>query len=305
MIFRTAALAAALLAAACQTAPEPPSTPAPAAIAAPMPSATIRYGAAEAQRIELFLPPGRGPHPVVIFIHGGCYVTAPGQGELADLRPAYAALAQRGVAVWGIGYRRTNEAGGAYPGLFADIAAATDRLPAEARRFQLDMTRVVIAGHSAGGHLALWDAARPRLPSGHPLRPERPLAPLAVINLAGPTDIAPLRAGMNKLCGPMTYERLVGEPSAERADPLADTSPARLAPIGVRTLQFIGSADVVVAPATLVAYDALASAAGDDVSTRIIPGARHIDVVRPGAPAFAQVMDAIIAALRVRTADEG
>src|SRR6266536_6574380 len=113
------------------------------------PSAVIPYGNQESQRVELYLPEGPGPFPVVAFIHGGCYQS--NRPSLEEIRPAFAQIARAGIAVWGIEYRRVDEPGGPYPGMFQDIAAATDLLVREAGHYRLDLSRAVVAGHSAGG----------------------------------------------------------------------------------------------------------------------------------------------------------
>ena len=123
----------------------------------------IAYGPAPAQVVDLFLPKGRGPHPVVVLIHGGCYL-AEYQG-LAQTSGVAADLARRGYAVWNVEYRKLGEAGAGYPGTFLDVADAVDRIRDAAKAHRLDPRRVVAVGHSAGGHLALWAAARHRLPA--------------------------------------------------------------------------------------------------------------------------------------------
>ena len=140
------------------------------------PDATIPYGADSLQVVDLWCPAGNGPHPVVLMVHGGCWQT-----EIADRRLmdwVAADLREAGVAVWNIDYRGVDRDGGGYPGTFRDVAAAADRLREEARAHALDLTRMIAAGHSAGGHLALWLAARHRLSAAHrtghqPRRPAR------------------------------------------------------------------------------------------------------------------------------------
>ncbi|HEX8653918.1 MAG TPA: alpha/beta fold hydrolase [Allosphingosinicella sp.] len=126
----------------------------------PRPAAddTIRYGADSMQVVDLWLPPGRGPHPVVLMVHGGCWQTGIADRRLMDW--AAADLRGRGIAVWNIDYRGVDRDGGGYPGTFADVAAAADALGRHAVARGLDWNRVVAVGHSAGGHLALWLAAR-------------------------------------------------------------------------------------------------------------------------------------------------
>src|SRR5258705_9819055 len=136
--------------------------------ASPPPAAAFPYGSAPSQVAELFLPKGKGPYPVVVLLHGGCFLQ---QFEGFPQTSGLAAdLAGRGYAVWNVEYRKLGEAGAGYPGTFQDVATAVDRLRAEAPKHDLDLKRVIAIGHSAGGHLALWAASRGRLPAASPLR---------------------------------------------------------------------------------------------------------------------------------------
>jgi acetyl esterase/lipase len=123
------------------------------ALPRPAPTAVLQYGAAASQAVDLFLPSGAGLHPLAIFIHGGCWKNLPAAGR-EQLRHIGGELAKQGIAVWSIGYRRADEAGGGYPGTFQDVGAAIDRIRSEAARYHLDLSRTVVVGHSAGGQSA-------------------------------------------------------------------------------------------------------------------------------------------------------
>ena len=192
------------------------------------PAARIAYGPAPAQVVEVFLPKGRGPHPVVVLIHGGCYL-AEFEG-LAQTSGIAADLARRGYAVWNVEYRKLGEPGAGYPGTFLDIADAVDRIRVEAARYHLDVARVVALGHSAGGHLALWAAARHKLPASSPLWRADPLRIHAVISLGGIGNLEGQGSVFAGACGPEPIPRIIG--AEMRATPYADTSPAALLPIG-------------------------------------------------------------------------
>src|SRR5205814_1584844 len=110
---------------------------------------------------ELYVPKGSGPHPVVILIHGGFWRVPYGLTLMQRLADD---LVQKKIAAWNIEYRRVGDAGGGWPGTLRDVARAADYLTTLAPRYALDLTRVVSVGHSAGGQLALWLAARSRLP---------------------------------------------------------------------------------------------------------------------------------------------
>src|SRR5262245_16958322 len=214
----------------------------------PAPTAVLPYGTAAAQAVDLFLPNERGPHPVAILIHGGCWRNLPGAGR-EQLRHLGAELARQGVAVWSIGYRRADEEGGGYPGTFRDVAVAIDRLRSEAPQHSLDLARTVLVGHSAGGHLALWAAVRHRLPEASPLRGDAdPFMPRSVISLAGVGDLEAFARFVPVLCGPGILDNLTrGEPG------YADISPAALAAPDIPIVMISGILDRLVPP--YVAYD--------------------------------------------------
>ncbi len=126
---------------------------------APVPAGTrhIQYGADPLQFGELRVPSARGPHPVAIVVHGGCWAAKLGSGEerllaMGMMRPLAAALSDAGIAVWNIEYRRLGNSGGGWPGTFQDVGRAANFLRALAADNELDLTRVIGIGHSAGGH---------------------------------------------------------------------------------------------------------------------------------------------------------
>jgi len=250
------------------------------ALPRPEPTVQVRYGAAPSQGIDVFVPPGSGPHPVVILIHGGCWSAATAGRE--QLRHLGAELTQRGIAVWSIGYRRANEPGGGYPGTFQDVSVAIDRLREEAPTYGLDLSRTVVVGHSAGGHLALWAAARSALPATSPLRVPAPFAPSAVISLAGIGDLESFARFVPLHCGAGILERLA--PSGT----LAEVSPAALPP-EAPVVMVSGILDRLVPP--YVAHDYARALRGKPVGIRLvnIPDAGHFDLVTPSAPAWAEI----------------
>ena len=152
------------------------------ALPRPEPTARLAYGPQLLQFGELRVPDGDGPHPVAVVIHGGCWLAEYDLGYMSALADG---LTRDGVATWSIEYRRVGDDGGGWPGTFLDVAAAADSLVYLARDYDLDLDRVVAVGHSAGGHLALWLAARHRLQSDDPLRGRSPLRLSGVVALAG------------------------------------------------------------------------------------------------------------------------
>ena len=291
------ALAAALALAACAMAePSPPPPEAAHRLMTwpdllgrprPQPTATIRYGADPLQVADIWLPSGPGRHPVVLMVHGGCWQT-----DIADrniMNWIAEDLRRRGIAVWNIDYRGVDRPGGGYPGTFQDAAAAADALRDHAARYRLDLAHLVAIGHSAGGHLALWLAGRPRLPQGSPLRAGRPLAIHEVISLGGLPDLEEAARSENG-CGGEVIGRLT-------AGHFADTSVPRLAPLGVKQVLINGSQDRIIPVAYAEGYAAPMRAAGDDVRVRMIDRTGHVELVAPETAAWTAAVEEIERAL--------
>lgn len=262
----------------------------------PAPHAQVAYGTAQAQSIDVFVPAGSGPHPVAILVHGGCWSVRTAGRE--QLRRLGGELAERGIAAWSIGYRRANENGGGYPGTYQDVAAAIDLLRTEAPGRNFDLARSVLVGHSAGGHLALWAAARAHLPIDSPLRSLDPFVPTKVISLAGIGDLkafAPLRA----ICGEDVADRLTPTRSALWGDAYADTSPASLPVPPARIWMISGIYDRLVPPHWAHDYLLTMQTKGrPDIELLNLPDAGHFDLVLPTTAAGSAIVRRIEQAVR-------
>ena len=254
----------------------------------PTPSATVRYGSDPLQVVDVWLPRGRGPFPTVLLVHGGCWQTKIADRHLMDW--AADDLRRRGIAVWNVDYRGVDRPGGGYPGTFRDVSAAADALATHARRYRLGADHVVAVGHSAGGHLALWLAGRPRLPRRSPLRTPRPLSIAAVVSLGGLPDLEEETRVANG-CGTEVSATL-------GAGHYAETSVPRLAPLGVRQILVNGLADKIIPTALATSYQRRMRAAGDQVTVRWVAGAGHVDLIAPGSNAWTITVAEIRAALR-------
>ena len=266
------------------------------ALARPQPQAEVRYGPAAPQAVDVFVPEGPGPHPVAILVHGGCWnVHTAGREQLRHLGPV---LAQRGIATWSIGYRRANEEGGGHPGTYTDVATAIDLLRTQAPQHRIDLARSVLVGHSAGGHLALWAAARAGLPQGSVLHTANPFLPPRVISLAGIGDLA---ASAAEICGADIARRLGVSVGADvstaadagveaSADLRAEVSPAALPPPAARVVLISARHDRLVAPALAAEHVRVMRARGmRRIEHVALAEAGHFDLVTPGTPAWAEV----------------
>jgi acetyl esterase/lipase len=199
---------------------------------------SYRYGDEHrAQRAELHLPRGKGPHPVVVAIHGGSWSV--GVSKVV-MRGVAGVLVRSGLAVWNIEYRRVggNERGG-WPATFLDVAAAIDHLRQVPE--DLDLARVAVYGHSAGGQLALWAASRSRLPAGAP-GAQPALEAIAAVSAAGVNDLA--QAWRETPGG--AVERLMGGGVDTVGDRYALADPIALAPLEIPVLLVHGSDDATV-----------------------------------------------------------
>ena len=266
------------------------------ALTGPAPSLHVAYGAAPSQFAELFAPGGDGPFPVAVVIHGGCWTRE--FGGITQMRNIAGELLRQGVAVWNIEYRRFDEEGGGYPGMYLDVATAMDRLRALAPGHRLDLSRIVLVGHSAGGHLAQWAGSRARLPRTSPLYVADPLPVSTVISLGGLADLRNEAALIKTSCERDTAQ-LAGTPSAERPDVFADTSPAEMLPSGVRTVLIHGEFDTVSPIRAGHDYARRAIAAGDAAEVVLLPGGSHYDEVAATSPSWSIVSAQIRKALGI------
>lgn len=240
-----------------------------------------QYGPGKQQFGQLWLPDAAGPQPLVIFIHGGCWLN---QYDIAHAAPLASAVMDRGYAVWSIEYRRVGDPGGGWPGTFLDVGAAIDHVRVLAAEFPVDHSRVILAGHSAGGHLALWGAARAGLGPANPLYAEAPLAVQGVLGLAAIADLE-LYAGGPSSCERATLELMGGGPE-QQAERYAAASPSRLLPWAAPTRLIQGRADSIVPGAQVDALVAAAGAVGQEIAVSTVDGAGHFDLIHPDTPAF-------------------
>jgi acetyl esterase/lipase len=245
------------------------------------PARQIAYGDHPDQVGNLHEPAGEGPWPTVVLIHGGFWKWG---WDRTLMTPLAHDLARRGYAVWNIEYRRVGQEGGGWPGTLEDAAAAIDHL---AELAAVGTGRVVTVGHSAGGHLAVWLAARHRLPAGAPGAMPR-VRPGAAVSQAGVVDL--VRGDADDL-GPGACAALLGGSADEVPDRYAVASPAALLPLGVPVLLVHGSRDVDVPVLQSRAYEAAARAAGDEVELVEVPDADHFDVVEVDHPAWLAVVE--------------
>jgi acetyl esterase/lipase len=230
------------------------------------PDFTVSYGTHPDQIADVRLPPGDPTGPLVVFIHGGFWKAA---FDRTHTGPLATDLAVRGYPVATIEYRRVGRDGG-WPETFDDAAAALDTVPAlVGARTGLDLTRPVVAGHSAGGHLALWYAGRP----GARARGVVALAPVAELAVA-------YRLGL----GGGAVAALLGGGPADVPDRYAAAQPARPT---VPVVIVHGADDDVVPIEVSRAY------AGADTNVVELPDTEHFALIDPDSTAWPRVLGAL------------
>jgi acetyl esterase/lipase len=255
-----------------QASPVPFAAVADSARRAPAADHRIAYGKAAPQFAELRLPRGAGPHPVVVLIHGGCWLNAYGLDHVDGIAES---MRQRGLAVYSIEYRRVGDEGAGLPGTFRDVRAAFDTLQALAPRHALNLSRVVLMGHSAGGHLALWLGSEP----GVRVR--------GIVALAAVTDLAAFATPTG--CGSAVLRLMGGAPSERRAEytsasPLSRRGPAE----GTSVVLIRAEADRIVPASQADAYAERFPRTG----VLRVPGG-HFDLVAPWTEAWAAALRAL------------
>ena len=195
--------------------------------------------------------------PLIVFIHGGCWLNA---YDIQHSYPLTAALAQAGYAVWSLEYRRTGDAGGAWPGSFDDIRQGI-AFASTLKNYPVDLERIVIMGHSAGGHLALLAASESQEIAG-------------VIGLAAITNIIEYSRGEND-CQTASVDFMGGD---YESNPIAykAANPANK-PLHDKTILLHGDSDSIVP---------LGQSQLQGATTVLFEGAGHFDWLHPGTAAY-------------------
>lgn len=265
--------------------------------------ASASYGEHPDQVVDFYAPRGAAGHaPLVVVLHGGSWRA---RVDRAYMSPFADFLARRGFAVASVAYRRgpglpapglPGQGGephaGRWPETFDDVAAALDALPAlvGAALPQADVRRTVVTGHSAGGHLALWAAARHVLPQGTPWRLPEPPPLRGVVALAPLADLA-LSAELALCEG--AVEQLLGGADGGLERRLAATDPALLLPTGIATTVVQGREDTTVPERVAESFVDAAAKAGETVGLTLLEGVGHFPLIDPAADACAVAAEEI------------
>lgn len=260
----------------------------------------LPYGSLPLQFGDLWLPAVHAGVrvPVIVMIHGGWWKNAFGLGYFGF---ACEALRAAGVATWSLEYRRVGDEGGGWPGTMADVAAGFDHLSDLAGHFPLDLKRVAVAGHSAGGHLAFWLAGRRHIPEGSPLHDPQPkVLPRAAVGLAGAVDLRLCveLGGLFRFTSakPATEDLLGGSPAAV-PERYRSANPGDLLPFGIAQTLLQGTEDDQIPADLPQRWAEAARRQGDAVRVEMLPGADHFDAVDPESKVWPAVLKALLAAV--------
>lgn len=247
----------------------------------------IYFGEDSLQFGDLWLPEGE-IESTVILIHGGCWLSVYPGVEL--MNPMADELRNRGFAVWNLEYRRIGHDGGGYPGTFLDIANGADYLKVIAQEYHLDLTNIIVAGHSAGGHLATWLASQNNIADTSPLYNPDAISVSSVISLAGINDLERYARYGASSCGNNTVETLINF-NERGEDAYQDTSPLRLLPIRVPFVEVVAAFDAPVPPFFGYHFVEAIKKNGDNATLILLPNAGHFEMISPWTNEWETVLD--------------
>ena len=248
----------------------------------------INYGPGEFDFARLRLPHRAGPHALIVYLHGGFWRSFV---SLEHAEHVCAALTRLGFATYCVEYPRTGQVGGGWPGSFKAVGQAVDTLPRLAPRFDLDLGRLVVMGHSAGGQLAQLLAGRPQLVTNHPLYTLDPLPIKGVISLAGVSDLV---QGYRLGLGEEAVAAFMGGSPDALPDQYREATPLNSLPLGLPQLLIHGDDDKRVPFAFSQEYQTRAQALGDWIELVRLAGAGHFDLIDPHSAAWPVVEQSVL-----------
>ena len=251
------------------------------------PDEILRYADHPRGLADLRIPEGKGPCPLAVIFHGGCWKT--GIADRAYMAPLATRWQHRGIATLNVDYREVGDGGG-WPGSFADWVAAEGLLHRLAKDPRIDMTRLTFVGHSAGALPAQW-LAETQGPNG-PVGTRVPRYAADAIVFDGPADLAREQAGFDALCEFSAVAPFMGGEVDDVPDRYAAISPLNH-PARIPNLLFVQARLPAPDPSALKAL----REAGNEVTVIENPDASHFDIITPGAPAYEALEPQLLARL--------
>jgi acetyl esterase/lipase len=249
---------------------------------------TMRYGSDPSQFARLHLPRYGSRLPVVVVVHGGFWRQRY-DVSLAD--PLADDLAEHGYVGVAVEYRRVGDGGtGGWPQTLVDVATAVDDLQAAGQylaRGRLDLTRVAVVGHSAGGHLAGWLAHRGALRESTPGRTEPGDGHLPLAGVVSQAGVLDLVGASDERLGAGAVIDLMEGPAGSLPQRYHHASPLAHVGDGARVICVHGDADDEVPLSQSQRYVDAAVAAGDPAELVVLPGVGHYELIDPAHQAWA------------------
>jgi pimeloyl-ACP methyl ester carboxylesterase len=257
-------------------------------LVASRPDAILRYAEHPRGFAELRLPKGEGSFPLAVIFHGGCWKT--GIATQAYMAPLATRWQQLGIATLNVDYREVGDGGG-WPGSFQDWAAVEGLLTKLAKDRRIDLFRLTLVGHSAGGLPAQWLAAT-QGPDG-PVGIRSPAFPTNAIVFDGPADLALDQPSFDALCEFSAVAPFMGGTVKRRGKRYGAISAVKHPPWVERLL-------FVQAKLPAPHREALAAIRERGVRVEVIlkPEASHFDVITPGNQAYDSVEPNVLKILR-------
>lgn len=243
----------------------------------------LTYGRDPNQFIDVRFPASQQAIPVVFFIHGGYWRA---RYDLTYAGHLCQALKKVGIATWNVEYRRVGNPSGGWPGTFEDIRSAY-RMMVETQSARnsspvFDLSRVVVAGHSAGGQLALCLAAHEK-------------SVRRVISLAGVLDLR--RAWELHLSNDAVVEFLGGTPK-DVPEHYREASPAEQSIPHARQLIIHGTVDDAVPYEISRSYAERKKKDGEQIEMLTLPDEGHFGIMDPGSKIWPRIQEAFLAVVR-------
>ncbi|MGW8812521.1 alpha/beta hydrolase [Gordonia terrae] len=287
----------------CSTQPEPSSSPTSgstpsAATAPPVPAGTESVDVVRVEYLDdadadpaenwanLYLPIGEQADdslPLVTIIHGGGWESRAGAEQFDEMARD---LADRGLAVYNVEYRRLGTGGG-WPTTFHDVARALDHVPALAETYpQLRIDDELVIGHSAGAQLAVWGGTRHRLTDDE-VGSRPAFVPSRVVSISGPLDMRyAVGHGNNRV-----ITHILGGTPQQVPDRYDSVDPIRNLDPALPVTMFHGLADTDVDPDNSRRYTRALDAAGGSTELQLFDGETHTSLVHHQSPAYNRILD--------------
>jgi acetyl esterase/lipase len=236
----------------------------------------LEYGPHERNKLDVYVPKGDGPFPLVVWVHGGAW-----QGGNKEGSPALLLLG-RGYAVASINYRLSQHA--TFPAQIEDCQSAVRFLRANAKKYRLDPEAFGAMGASAGGHLValMGTACDAKEFSGYGRVKDGSSRVRCVVDLFGPTDLTKMQE-QSKGKGKIDHDapgapeaKLIGGPVQRNKEKAAKANPITYATRDDPPFLILhGDQDPVVPAGQSELLHAALKKAGVESELVVIPGAGH------------------------------